>query len=408
MTKYEAPSTDDRRIWDLWLTGTYQSAIVAADDAGIFAALAEEPATIDGLAQRLDFDVRATGILLRLLGALDLVVPRDGVFQLTDQARLYLVKSSPFYWGNMMRVRVSEWHRDTVLAKLKEKGSADAAGPEGGRATKRLEGTRGRLGRRQDRNRRGNRDRGRHAFAFVAGRDRRRAQLRLHGHRAHSRRRRRIGLLHDCIRASASASSRPRSWSSVRCARSRRRTSRAGGVAAQRRYRGSRHVSRAVAEGLRRLFFSNIWHDWNVRTCAWLAERAYEVLPSGGRIMLHEMLLDDDGAGPATTAAFSMLMLLATQGQQFTFARDQGPSRESGLRGYPDAANGRLLLDHHGLQALDDVRPQHCCPLKSASGRVPARASRSGGLVPAVGRRRVRLRDARSSLRARPAYISMP
>ena len=32
------------------------------------------------------------------------------------------------------------------------------------------------------------------------------------------------------------------------------------------------------------------------------------------------MLLDDDGAGPATTAAFSMLMLLATQGQQFTFA----------------------------------------------------------------------------------------
>jgi hypothetical protein len=35
--------------------------------------------------------------------------------------------------------------------------------------------------------------------------------------------------------------------------------------------------------------------------------------------MTHEMLLDDDGASPATTAAFSMLMLLATQGQQFTF-----------------------------------------------------------------------------------------
>jgi hypothetical protein len=67
------------------------------------------------------------------------------------------------------------------------------------------------------------------------------------------------------------------------------------------------------------VFFSNIWHDWNVRTCTWLAERTYEILPSGGRIMLHEMLIDDDGAGPATAAAFSMLMLLATQGQQFTF-----------------------------------------------------------------------------------------
>jgi acetylserotonin N-methyltransferase len=67
------------------------------------------------------------------------------------------------------------------------------------------------------------------------------------------------------------------------------------------------------------VFFSNVWHDWNVRTCTWLAERAYQILPSGGRIMLHEMLLDDDGAGPVTAASFSVLMLLATQGQQFTF-----------------------------------------------------------------------------------------
>jgi hypothetical protein len=66
------------------------------------------------------------------------------------------------------------------------------------------------------------------------------------------------------------------------------------------------------------IFFSNVWHDWNVRTCEWLAARAFDALPSGGRVMLHEMLLDEDGAGPVTAAAFSLLMLLATQGQQFT------------------------------------------------------------------------------------------
>jgi acetylserotonin N-methyltransferase len=66
------------------------------------------------------------------------------------------------------------------------------------------------------------------------------------------------------------------------------------------------------------LFFSNVWHDWNLRTCQWLAARAFEALPSGGRILLHEMLLDDDGAGPLTAASFSMMMLLMTQGQQFT------------------------------------------------------------------------------------------
>jgi acetylserotonin N-methyltransferase len=48
--------------------------------------------------------------------------------------------------------------------------------------------------------------------------------------------------------------------------------------------------------------------------------------------MLHEMLLDDDGAGPPTTAAFSMLMLLATQGQQFTFAEIKGLLEKAGFR----------------------------------------------------------------------------
>jgi acetylserotonin N-methyltransferase len=42
-------------------------------------------------------------------------------------------------------------------------------------------------------------------------------------------------------------------------------------------------------------------------------------LVPGGRIYLHEMLLDDTGDGPLTTAAFSALMLANTRGRQFTF-----------------------------------------------------------------------------------------
>src|SRR3954468_3885955 len=102
MTDYQAPSTDDRHIWDLWLTGLYQVAIVAADDAGVYAALGEAPASIEELAARQGYDVRATGVLLRLLAGIGLIVVRADRYQLTDQARLYLVKASPFYWGNMM------------------------------------------------------------------------------------------------------------------------------------------------------------------------------------------------------------------------------------------------------------------------------------------------------------------
>jgi hypothetical protein len=67
------------------------------------------------------------------------------------------------------------------------------------------------------------------------------------------------------------------------------------------------------------VFFSNIFHDWRPATCLGLARRAFAALPSGGTINLHEMLLSDDGSGPRTAAAFSVLMALGTQGQQFTF-----------------------------------------------------------------------------------------
>jgi acetylserotonin N-methyltransferase len=68
------------------------------------------------------------------------------------------------------------------------------------------------------------------------------------------------------------------------------------------------------------LFFSNIFHDWNDETCAALSAKAFDALPSGGRIYLHEMLMDDAGDGPLTTAGFSMHMLLNTRGKQYTLA----------------------------------------------------------------------------------------
>jgi acetylserotonin N-methyltransferase len=72
------------------------------------------------------------------------------------------------------------------------------------------------------------------------------------------------------------------------------------------------------------LFFSNIYHDWDDRVCAELSAKAFAALPPGGRIFLHEMLMNDNGDGPATTASFSMLMLLGTRGRQYTLAELRG------------------------------------------------------------------------------------
>ncbi|HEV7431677.1 MAG TPA: methyltransferase, partial [Steroidobacteraceae bacterium] len=65
-------------------------------------------------------------------------------------------------------------------------------------------------------------------------------------------------------------------------------------------------------------FFSNIFHDWSEPTCRKLAQKAFAALPAGGTIMLHEMLMDDDGCGPYAAAAFSLLMTLGTRGRQYS------------------------------------------------------------------------------------------
>jgi cyclopropane fatty-acyl-phospholipid synthase-like methyltransferase len=316
--KYEPPTADDRRLWELWLTGTYQAAIVAADDAGVFNALNEKPAPIEELALRLDLDVRATGILLRLLAALGVLAQRDGQFQLTDEARVYLVHSSPFYWGHMMSVAVSDWHRTTLLAKLKQKESARAAGPEG---RPQISGE----GRVSDNWAAGN----------VSLEQAREIAARMHSHSLPAaigaarnyhfksiRRMLDVGGGSGCFMIAMS-----QAHPHLRCTIMELQAMcevaqtyiRAGEVEDRVDTIAIDMFRQPWPRGYDAIFFSNVWHDWNFATCEWLAVRAFEVLPPGGRIMLHEMLLNDDGDGPATAASFSMLMLLATQGQQFTF-----------------------------------------------------------------------------------------
>ena len=63
--------------------------------------------------------------------------------------------------------------------------------------------------------------------------------------------------------------------------------------------------------GRRKLLFGRMYEDASIEIGAF---------PPGGRVFIHEALLDDSGAGPLTTATFSLVMLLGTQGRQFTYA----------------------------------------------------------------------------------------
>jgi acetylserotonin N-methyltransferase len=65
------------------------------------------------------------------------------------------------------------------------------------------------------------------------------------------------------------------------------------------------------------IFFSNIFHDWSFETCKELLKKSFDALPfGGGRVILHETLLDSNQVTPAF---FSVHMAVFTRGQQFYF-----------------------------------------------------------------------------------------
>jgi acetylserotonin N-methyltransferase len=217
----------------------------------------------------------------------------------------------------MLSVSVSEWHRDRLLAKLRQLGSDRVAGPEG---------TPLRSGE------------GRAADDWAAGNvsleRAREIAARMHSHSVPAA----VGVARHydfsgvtrvldvgggsgCFMVAAA-----QAHEHLRCTvleltamcEVAREYIAAGQVADRVDTCAVDMFRQPWPRGYEAIFFSNVWHDWNVQTCRWLAARAFEALPPRGRILLHEMLLDDDGAGPVTAASFSMLMLLATQGQQFT------------------------------------------------------------------------------------------
>jgi len=347
---YVAPTTDDRRLWDLWLSGVHQPAMVAAENAGVFSALAEAPGTAAEVAARLGFDERATRITLRLLSALRLLLVREGRYHLSEEARIYLVKGSPWYWVPMASVGVSEWHRVRLLQKLRQRGSDHVSGPEGTP----LVSTEGRSADEW-------------AAGNVSPQRAREVATRMHAHSlapavavARHYDFRGITRLLDvgggsgCFVVAAA-----QAYAHLRCTLLELPAMcevasgyiAAGSVADRVDTCAVDMFRQPWPRGYDAIFFSNVWHDWNVRTCQWLAARAFDALPPGGRILLHEMLLDDDGAGSVTAASFSMMMLLATQGQQFTLRELKDILEEAGF------ARVEVMTTHPHYSVVSAFKP---------------------------------------------------
>jgi acetylserotonin N-methyltransferase len=76
--------------------------------------------------------------------------------------------------------------------------------------------------------------------------------------------------------------------------------------------------------GFDAVFFSCVMHDWDLEHRSELMRRAFEALPVGGRIYIHEMLLEDGANGPLAPALYSLSMRIGTLGKQFSLPELRG------------------------------------------------------------------------------------
>jgi acetylserotonin N-methyltransferase len=328
MNAYEMPTSGDGMIWDTWLSIHYLPAVTVADELGVFKSLHESPAGAIELADRLGFDHRYTIAVLRMLKALGFLALREGVFQLTDPARLYLLKDSPFYWGHMLGTGQPQHTR--LREGLQGQSPRGVPGQPGSTEPPVGPGSSGSWASGQV-----DIERARRVAAAMQSHSLPAAIAMAHNSDFEGvRRLLDVGGGSGCY-AIALARQNPGLECTIMelpaMCEVAQQYIREGGVTDTVDTVAVDMFRQPWPRGYDAMFFSNVFHDWNFETCRWLAERACEALEPGGRIYLHEMLLDDDGAGPVTAVSFSMLML-GTQGQQFTLSELRGLLEAAGFR----------------------------------------------------------------------------
>ena len=86
-----------------------------------------------------------------------------------------------------------------------------------------------------------------------------------------------------------------------------------------------------VPAGADTILLSNILHDWDVPECQTLIGRLAKVLPPQGRLIVHDVFLDDDLAGPLPIALYSAALFTLTEGRAYSAAEYRSWMKKEGL-----------------------------------------------------------------------------
>jgi hypothetical protein len=79
------------------------------------------------------------------------------------------------------------------------------------------------------------------------------------------------------------------------------------------------------------VLLSNVLHDWDVPQCRALLGRCAAALPAGGRLLVHDVFLNDALDGPLPVALYSAALFCLTEGRAYSAAEYRAWLAEAGL-----------------------------------------------------------------------------
>ncbi len=79
------------------------------------------------------------------------------------------------------------------------------------------------------------------------------------------------------------------------------------------------------------ILLSNVLHDWDVAECRDLIHRCASALPTGGRLLIHDVFLNDALDGPLPIALYSAALFRLTEGRAYSAGEYRGWLVDAGL-----------------------------------------------------------------------------
>jgi hypothetical protein len=313
--------TDDSKMWDI-VEGylCYQSVFVA-HDLKLFSTLAGQSLTLSQISDALKIDPRPAAVLLSACASIGLVQVQNGQYSLTPVSEDYLVESGPAYFGDFIDFAMIQNRAVNAFESMKQAVLTNKPQVYGGQAVFKTHEEQMALAR---------------AFTQFMHSQSVTPGLTWADYVDLSQHKILLDIGGGSGVFSVGAVQR---WSNLQailldippvCLVANEYIT---------RYGLSHRITTLVADMWNSPYpaadihlYSNVFHDWSPEKARFLAKKSYDSLESGGQIVIHEMLLNNDKSGPMAAAGLFMTMLLCTEGNQYSAAELSAVLTEAGFK----------------------------------------------------------------------------